>query len=329
MRRRSRPVARVPSRASVLAGSSIAASLSRCCSTARSDAGVNAARSSWLRRLRLKIEAMISPNSATANNAATRDAALLIPDAAPAKLTSTAFMTVVVSGATLIDIPNPSTRTGREERDPVAAADSGNGEQCKAGSGNGRTDHQRRLRAVAVDQSARPAREHRHQQNERQQRSAGGRRGVALYLDEIQRHEKKASAECPVEKEGEQIGAGKRARAKQMRRHHRRRPSHFHGDESPPAPGFPTGSKRGSARLTNRRWAIRSAHRQRRPDPSVTRERSGPIEVSLRLGVPAFGNMPQRDRDGDDGQRNVQEENGTPRQVIDQPAADAPGRVQR
>ncbi len=41
-------------------------------------------------------------------------------------------MTVVVRGATLIDIPNPSTTDRREERDPVAAADAGNGEECES-----------------------------------------------------------------------------------------------------------------------------------------------------------------------------------------------------
>ncbi len=36
---------------------------------------------------------------------------MLIPEAAPACLCSTAFITVVVSGATLIAIPSPSTIT--------------------------------------------------------------------------------------------------------------------------------------------------------------------------------------------------------------------------
>ncbi len=41
-----------------------------------------------------------------------RETALLIPEAVPAWLCATAFMTVVVSGATLMAIPSPSTITG-------------------------------------------------------------------------------------------------------------------------------------------------------------------------------------------------------------------------
>ena len=44
---------------------------------------------------------MIKPNTATAIKAETREAALLVPEAAPAKRASTAFKTAVVSGATL------------------------------------------------------------------------------------------------------------------------------------------------------------------------------------------------------------------------------------
>src|SRR4249919_3136115 len=48
-----------------------------------------------------------TPNTATASNPATRATALLIPDATPECERSTAFMTVVVSGATTIAMPMP------------------------------------------------------------------------------------------------------------------------------------------------------------------------------------------------------------------------------
>ena len=38
-----------------------------------------------------------------------RDTALLTPEATPARFAGTAFITVVVSGATLTAMPNPST----------------------------------------------------------------------------------------------------------------------------------------------------------------------------------------------------------------------------
>ena len=50
--------------------------------------------------------------TATASSPAARDTALLMPEAVPARFTSTAFITVVVSGATLTAIPSPSTTMG-------------------------------------------------------------------------------------------------------------------------------------------------------------------------------------------------------------------------
>ena len=54
---------------------------------------------------------MRTPSVAIDNTPAILETALLIPDAVPARSSETEFMTVVVSGATLIDIPNPSTTT--------------------------------------------------------------------------------------------------------------------------------------------------------------------------------------------------------------------------
>src|SRR6476646_7948249 len=51
-------------------------------------------------------------------------------------------------------------------------------------------------------------------------------------------------------------------------------------------------------------------------------QRTRPIETPLRLRVAAFGYVPKRERKNDRRQRNVDEERGTPRAMIDQPAAD-------
>src|ERR1700704_2269730 len=53
----------------------------------------------------------MTPNTAIARRPATRATALLTPDATPAWWLSTALITVVVSGATVIARPNPSTIT--------------------------------------------------------------------------------------------------------------------------------------------------------------------------------------------------------------------------
>src|SRR5205085_12525199 len=51
------------------------------------------------------------PAMATASSIATRDVALLMPEASPARASATAVITVVVSGATLIAMPRLITST--------------------------------------------------------------------------------------------------------------------------------------------------------------------------------------------------------------------------
>lgn len=53
---------------------------------------------------------MTIPSRAIASRPAARETALLIPEASPAWAASSAFMTVVVSGATVTAMPKPSTR---------------------------------------------------------------------------------------------------------------------------------------------------------------------------------------------------------------------------
>ena len=54
---------------------------------------------------------MTNPSAATAISAAVRDTALFTPEATPAQLLPTAFITVVASGATLMVMPKPSMTT--------------------------------------------------------------------------------------------------------------------------------------------------------------------------------------------------------------------------
>ena len=55
--------------------------------------------------------AMREPNTAIASTPATRDSALLTPEAVPASSAATDCMTVVVKGATAMAMPRPSTAT--------------------------------------------------------------------------------------------------------------------------------------------------------------------------------------------------------------------------
>ena len=79
-------------------------------------------------------------------------------------LLRTAFITVVVSGATLTAMPNPEHDHGGEKRRPVTAAHRRNHKQAKAQSDNGGTHDQRQLGAVPFHQPAGPARK--QKQNE-------------------------------------------------------------------------------------------------------------------------------------------------------------------
>ena len=54
-----------------------------------------------------KLDSMTMPSTESASSVATRDTALLMPEAVPAWSWSTAFITVVVSGATTTAMPTP------------------------------------------------------------------------------------------------------------------------------------------------------------------------------------------------------------------------------
>ena len=58
-----------------------------------------------------KAQAITTPNTAIASTEAARETALLTPEAMPASSGPTAFITVVVSGATVTVMPKPSTTT--------------------------------------------------------------------------------------------------------------------------------------------------------------------------------------------------------------------------
>src|SRR5580765_3618679 len=61
----------------------------------------------WLNSCNITI-----PSTAMASKPATLETALLIPEAMPARVCATEFITVVVSGATLMAIPTPRTVMG-------------------------------------------------------------------------------------------------------------------------------------------------------------------------------------------------------------------------
>src|SRR6266852_5614087 len=92
-------------------GRVIAASLTLCTSIACCTPGERCRVARWLSRLLVKTDKTTIPNIAMASSPATRDTALLIHEALPAWLCSTAPMIAVVSGATVMVMPRPITTT--------------------------------------------------------------------------------------------------------------------------------------------------------------------------------------------------------------------------
>ena len=153
-------------------------------------------------------------------------------------------MTVVVSGATLIAIPRPSTRTaGRTvlRYEPPIAGLANSAKPSAAISG---PTIERAACAVAIDQAARPSRHHEHQDDEGKERGAGLGRRVTLHLDEVQRKEEHEAGERGVEKKREQVGACERPRPEQPERKHRRRGARFDEEKGEQQDNARDGSQR-------------------------------------------------------------------------------------
>ncbi len=184
-------------------------------------------------------------------------------------------MTVVVSGATLVAMPMPSTSTAGRTVLRYEPPIPGRRKQCETESRDERANGQRAARAVAIDQAARPSRHHEHQDDERQERGAGLGRRVTLHLDEIQRKEEQEPGERGVEKKREQVGARERPRAEERERKHRRRGTRFDEEKGKQQDNPRDGSQR--TRIQSTRTPARRARRSsaRRPPNRAVRTRQG------------------------------------------------------
>src|SRR5450631_952063 len=102
-----------------------------------------------------------------------------------------------------------------EERGPVRASDARPGKKNEPGGGDERARHQQQFGAIAFQETTRPAREEKHQQDERKKNGAGLRGGVTLNLDQVQWEKEQHGTERAVEKKSQQVGAAECWRAKQ------------------------------------------------------------------------------------------------------------------
>src|SRR5215467_4147925 len=102
---------------SALGGISIAPSLARCSETEARNSGETGSLDKLRSRAVLKPWTIVMPRTAIDRSPAVLDTALLTPEATPARCSGTEFITVVVSGATVIAIPKPSTITAGKNVD--------------------------------------------------------------------------------------------------------------------------------------------------------------------------------------------------------------------
>ena len=203
---------------------------------------------------------------------------------------------------------------GGKERRPVRSADARPGEEREAQRRDERPDDERRSRAIAIEQAAGPARQQEHQDDERQERGARRGRRVALHLDQVEWKEEKDAAQCRVQEKREQVGAAERGAS-----------GTAPAEASAPAFGARRDRKTGEQErspATPAKW-----HRFDQPEHQQPRGRPSPAatpgQSSRFVGVrrARLRHSPERDREDDERDAEIDEEHPAPGQMFDQPAA--------
>ena len=173
---------------------------------------------------------------------------------------------------------------------------------------------------MAADQPAGPARQQRHDQDEGQQRAAGGSTRIAMHLHQVEGQEEQPAAQRRVEHEGDQVGAAEAARAEQVQRHHRRLAARLHREEQGQRSG-PTAEGEQDARGTEPDNAGFDQPIYQKAETGGAEERARPVEPARRRLVSALGDPGIEDPHHDDRRRHVDEEDPAPGDRVDQPAA--------
>ena len=164
---------------------------------------------------------MSEPNTAIASTPATRDSAVLTPEAAPAspaphRLHDCCRQGRNRDGHAQAQHDDPGQKTAPVVGPPVPGSAS-NAKPAAAMSGPTISGAAPR----AGQPASGPPGQHEHDQDEWQQRGTRLRRGQALHLDQVQRQEEQAAAERRIEQQRQQVRRGKVAVAQQHERQHR------------------------------------------------------------------------------------------------------------
>src|SRR6478672_2146048 len=176
-----------------------------------------------------------------------------------------------------------------------------------------------------MNQSARPSRQKKDDQNQRQQGRACLSRLITLHLDQVHREKEKRSTQRAVEKKSQQVRAGEGPVAEKIERQHWVTSTRFENDERAQTNGrYDEGSDHRWVREGEARRLDQAEYECAETDCGETC--AAEIETTARVAH-AFRNMAKRDTDNNNRHRNIDEEDGAPGNVIDQPAAkDRPDR---
>ena len=185
--------------------------------------------------------ATTAPTAAIATSPATRAIALFTPDAIPALLSSASASTVAVSGATVIDSPNPNTSSpGSTSVRYSASASTRHQQQRHPDRRDQRPDPHEEARPVPVGERAEAHRQPEHQQRHRDARAARLERAEARHLLQEQHEEEEQQAEAAVHQERLEVAGGEVAPPEQRERQHRvraaRLPHQEAGEQQPRPP---------------------------------------------------------------------------------------------
>ena len=189
--------------------------------------------------------------------------------------------------------------------------------RCIASSHNQRSHDQWKARSITIQQTARPARQKKHQHNQRRQRRPSMRRRVTLHLDQIQRQIKQSSAKRRIQKECQQVCTYKASVREQVQRKHRCAAillvSHKHDQQHNSNDGDQLNVLSSLCALDQR-----ISHATQSPN---CQQSTHPIH-SLRSNafLPVRWNTPHHNRHRNHSQRRVDKEDPAPRPMLHQPS---------
>ena len=249
-----------------------------------------------------------------------------MPEATPALVRSTAFIAAVLIG----DITRPDADAHRARR-----RGAGSRSWCRRRAATARAARPRRwIRPETISgrgpirSVSRPAigrDEHDHDRGG-QEAHAGLERRVAEDVLHVEGDEEEHREHRERDDEGDDVRAQERPRAEEGEVDHRhaRAPLDDHeGDEGHDRQGEQRQDPRPSPSPTR---CPRRARARARSGPTVSVDDAGDVDALLDRLVARLARGEQRHHDGADGDRQVEEEDGAPADVLGEEAADAPGR---